>query len=115
MPSFEYVALNARGAEKRGSMQVESVNEACGRLKEMGLFPTKVIEQKGRPGGAASATSIAARGAKGHPSASARLLNIPFFGGRVKPRSLTVFTRQLATMIDAGIPLVRGLRLLRDQ
>jgi type IV pilus assembly protein PilC len=116
MPSFDYVALNAKGIEKRGNMQVESLDDACSRLKEMGLYPTKVIEQKARPGGAGSNTPApGGQTAKGRSRSPSRLFNIPLFGGRVKPRALTVFTRQLATMIDAGIPLVRGLRLLRDQ
>jgi type IV pilus assembly protein PilC len=42
-------------------------------------------------------------------------IRIPGLSGRVKPRALTVFTRQLATLIDAGMPLLRGLKILEEQ
>jgi type IV pilus assembly protein PilC len=42
-------------------------------------------------------------------------LSIPGFGGKVKPKVLTTFTRQLATLVDAGLPLLRGLRVLEKQ
>ena len=42
-------------------------------------------------------------------------IKIPGLGGRVKPKVLTTFTRQLATLVDAGLPLLRGLRVLEKQ
>jgi type IV pilus assembly protein PilC len=42
-------------------------------------------------------------------------ITIPFLGSSVKPKELMLFTRQLATLIDAGLPLVRSLNVLRDQ
>jgi type IV pilus assembly protein PilC len=42
-------------------------------------------------------------------------IRIPGLSGRVKPRALTVFTRQLATLVEAGMPLLRGLRILEEQ
>jgi type IV pilus assembly protein PilC len=59
MPKYNYVALDARGNETKGSIEVGSQNEAIGRVKEMGLFPTKITEadkedkaaaKKSRPG-----------------------------------------------------------------
>ncbi len=44
MPKYNYVALDARGNETKGSIEVGSQNEAIGRVKEMGLFPTKITE-----------------------------------------------------------------------
>ena len=44
MPKFSYVAMDSRGKETKGTLEVGSQNEAIGRLKEMGYFPTKVIE-----------------------------------------------------------------------
>jgi type II secretory pathway component PulF len=44
MPKYDYVALDSRGNETKGSIEVASQNEAIGRVKEMGLFPTKIIE-----------------------------------------------------------------------
>ena len=44
MPKFSYVAMDSRGKETKGTLDVNSQNEAIGRLKEMGYFPTKVVE-----------------------------------------------------------------------
>ena len=44
MPKFSYVAMDSRGKETKGTLDVANQNEAIGRLKEMGYFPTKVVE-----------------------------------------------------------------------
>ena len=44
MPKFNYVAMDSRGKETKGTLDVGSQNEAISRLKEMGYFPTKVVE-----------------------------------------------------------------------
>jgi type IV pilus assembly protein PilC len=44
MPKFNYVAMDSRGQETKGVLEVASQNEAIGRVKEMGLFPTKIVE-----------------------------------------------------------------------
>ena len=44
MPKFNYVAMDSRGKETKGTLEVANQNEAIGRLKEMGFFPTKVVE-----------------------------------------------------------------------
>ncbi len=115
MPKFNYVAMDSRGKETKGTLEVGSQNEAIGRLKEMGFFPTKVVEadkfkdkdKKGRPV------------AKAGPKAKRGVLNfqikIPGLSGKVKSKVLTSFTRQLATLVDAGLPLLRGLRVLERQ
>jgi type IV pilus assembly protein PilC len=105
--------MDSRGKETKGSLEVASQNEAIGRLKEMGFFPTKVVEAekgkdkadgKGKPG------SKAAKKKGGGIN-----IQIPGLSGRVKPKVLTTFTRQLATLVDAGLPLLRGLRVLEKQ
>ena len=48
MPKFSYVAMDQSGKETKGTLEVASQNEAIGRLKEMGFFPTKVVELKGK-------------------------------------------------------------------
>jgi type IV pilus assembly protein PilC len=119
MPKYNYVALDARGAETKGTIEVASQNEAIGRVKEMGLFPTKIVEAE-KGGGEKTA------GKKGKAKPAARAggkkkggmnleIRIPGFGGKVKPKVLTTFTRQLATLVDAGLPLLRGLRVLEKQ
>ncbi len=49
MPKFNYVAMDSRGKETKGTLEVANQNEAIGRIKEMGFFPTKVVEDKGGP------------------------------------------------------------------
>jgi type IV pilus assembly protein PilC len=44
MPKFNYVAMDSHGKETKGTLEVNSQNEAIGRVKEMGLFPTKIVE-----------------------------------------------------------------------
>jgi type IV pilus assembly protein PilC len=70
----------------------------------MGLFPIKVRQ-------ALLATT------RSQPATVRKKFQIPrsLTEGRIKPATLTVFTRQLATLVDAGMPLLRGLRLLQEQ
>jgi len=114
MPKFNYVAMDSRGKETKGTLEVASQNEAIGRLKEMGFFPTKVVEaekgkekadKKGKPGPAVG----------GRKSGKQITINIPFLSGKVKTKVMTAFTRQLATLVDAGLPLLRGMRVLERQ
>jgi type IV pilus assembly protein PilC len=104
MPSFSYVAMDRRGAETRGALTVESLTEALRVIREMGYYPTKVIAAGARGGGTGSL-------ARSKPGKAHRA----FFHQRVSPRALVVFTRQVATLLEAGMPLLRGLRLIREQ
>jgi type IV pilus assembly protein PilC len=119
MPKYDYTALDARGNETKGSLEVGSQNEAIGRVKEMGLFPTKIVEsdKEDKSGGKKSKAKPAAKPKAGGKKGGAMNLNIriPGLGGGVKPKILTTFTRQLATLVDAGLPLLRGLRVLEKQ
>ena len=108
MPKFSYAALDSRGKETRGIIEVASQNEAIGRIKEMGLFPTKVVEVD-------KSQSDAGAGLKGRGLKRQININIPGLGSGVKAKTLCVFTRQLATLVQAGLPLLRGLRVLQKQ
>jgi type IV pilus assembly protein PilC len=113
MPKYSYIALDQRGQESKGVIEAASQNEAIGRVKDMQLFPTKIFEaEKVKEKGAKKAK---APGAKKKKGAMDLEINIPFLSGRVKPKVLTAFTRQLATLVDAGLPLLRGLRVLEKQ
>jgi len=112
MPKFNYVAMDSRGKETKGSLEVANQTEAIGRLKEMGFFPTKVVEVKKEKTDSKTAKPGAKPGKKGGMSIN---LKIPGLGGSVKAKTLTTFTRQLATLVDAGLPLLRGLRVLEKQ
>jgi len=117
MPKFNYVAMDSHGKETKGTLEVNSQNEAIGRVKEMGLFPTKIVEvEKVKPEkkGAKPSGGKASGGKKKGGSMEIKI-KIPGLGGRVKSKVLTTFTRQLATLVDAGLPLLRGLRVLEKQ
>ena len=115
MPKFSYVAMDSRGKETKGTLEVGTQNEAIGRLKEMGFFPTKVVEEKGGKPDAKKSAPAKAGGKKAAKGALDFQIKIPGLSGRVKPKVLTAFTRQLATLVDAGLPLLRGLRVLEKQ
>src|ERR1022692_1846935 len=118
MPKYDYVALDQKGNETRGSIEGASQNEAIGRVKDMGFFPTKIVEaDKAQDKAFAGKKTKAKAPAKGGRKGGAMSINIriPGLGGGVKPKVLTTFTRQLATLVDAGLPLLRGLRVLEKQ
>jgi type IV pilus assembly protein PilC len=116
MPKYSYVALDSRGQESKGVIEVASQNEAIGRVKEMGLFPTKIFEtEKIKEKGGKKGAAAPGKKAKGKKGAMDIQIKIPFLSGRIKPKVLTTFTRQLATLVDAGLPLLRGLRVLEKQ
>jgi type IV pilus assembly protein PilC len=109
MSSYNYVAIDPRGVEMRGMLEVADQSEALKRIKEMGLYPTRVLEAR------AERRARARKDQTGRKSALFSSLDVPFFGGRVKPLALGVFTRQLATLVEAGMPLLKGLKLLEEQ
>lgn len=104
MPHFAYTAVDAQGKTHQGTVEANSAAEAAAAIKKQGRFPTNIAE-----------TSAAAGAAKG------KGLSLPFsFGGgsgtgKVPAKVLTVFTRQLSTLISAGLPLLRSLRTLSKQ
>ena len=113
MPRYNYVALDSRGQESTGLVEAPSPNEAIGRLRQAGYFPTNVYEEGkgGRDGHRKRATPATLRVAK-----SRSRKNIVIFQRKsVKNRTLMIFTRQLATLIDAGLPLLRSLNVLAKQ
>ena len=106
MANFEYIALDAKGEETTGSIKANDEADAISQLRKQGLYPTQVAAA-GKGGVSSSAKRKVKRGAKGKARASV--------GGRVKGKILMIFTRQLATLVDAGLPLLRGLSVLGKQ
>jgi type IV pilus assembly protein PilC len=95
--------------ESRGTLDVSDQSEALRRIKEMGLFPTKVLAA-GKPRQRGVPTQPRPKAAAGR-----RRLSMPVWGSGIRVATLTVFTRQLATLVEAGLPLLRGLRILEEQ
>jgi type IV pilus assembly protein PilC len=114
MPRFNYVALDARGQESTGLVEAVSTNDAIGQLRQAGYFPTSVYEEG--QGGAVEkkARKSAKTAVKAAPKAKGKGIVI-YQRKTVKGKVLMVFTRQLATLIDAGLPLLRGLHVLAKQ
>ncbi|MCE0498788.1 MAG: type II secretion system F family protein [Methylacidiphilales bacterium] len=116
MPKYNYVAMDQHGKETKGTLEVASQNEAIARVKDMQLYPTKIVEvEKSGAKGDKKAKPAAKAAAKKKGGGMNLQIKIPGLSGRVKPKVLTTFTRQLATLVDAGLPLLRGLRVLEKQ
>ena len=114
MATFQYEAVNTQsGKTEKGELPAASQAEALARLQEMGLAPTKVEQAKAAP---KKAKRGAAKGKKGAKKGLGEMeIKIPGFGGTVKEKHLTIFTRQLAQLTSAGLPLLSGLRVLEKQ
>ena len=115
MPKFNYVALDARGQESVGVIEAGDSSDAVGQLRAAGYFPTSVVEEgKGKAvaKGAKTAPKKAASGGLTKPKSKGIVL---FEKKTVKSKTLMIFTRQLATLIDAGLPLLRSLTVLAKQ
>ncbi|HEY2714302.1 MAG TPA: type II secretion system F family protein [Chthoniobacterales bacterium] len=117
MPRFDYIALDARGRESSGFVDALTANDAIGQLRAAGYFPTSVHEE-GRGG-------LVAEGKKASRRAQVVPIAVPAKKKRedivlwkrktIKPKVLAAYTRQLATLVDAGLPLLRGLSVLSRQ
>ena len=111
MPKFHYIALDQNGQETAGVIDASSDTDAINQLRTQQLYPTQVVQEgKGNTAAIQSrASKSASKGGKGKSSAKAS-------GAiSVKSKTLMVFTRQLATLIDSGLPLLRGLTVLARQ
>jgi len=110
MPTFVYEAMNASGKPQKGTLDAPSSEEVIKKLRGDGLFPTSVKEQKA-PAKADKAKTDAA--ADGKPKKKKGLgFSMP---GGVGAKTITLFTRQMSTLQDAGLPLLRSLQILEQQ
>ena len=104
MPTFAYEALNSAGKPQKGTVDATTSEEAIQRIKAQGYFPTAVREQKVKKSAVAGEAVVAKKKKSGGISI-----------GRVSAKQLTAFTRQLSTLQDAGLPLLRSLQILEGQ
>ncbi len=108
MATFQYEAMNSVGQAVKGEVDATGKDEAVAKIRAMGNFPTKVRERaaggKGGGGGKKSSSK---------PRKPGRLSRKTV--GRVRIKLLTQFTRQLSTLQDAGLPILRSLRILEQQ
>jgi len=109
MPNFQYKALDAKGDETIGSISAANEAEAVQQIRTLNLHPTQIAEE-----GKGKITKSKAPAAKGKGGGKAKAVK-GTVGGRIKPKNLMIFTRQLATLIDSGLPLLRSLTVLAKQ
>lgn len=111
MATFTYTAMDVKGKEVRGTIESASEAAALTAIREQNLFPTAVTEV-----GASKKKASTAGAQTSSGSGMSKELSLPgFMQPRVKAKHLMTFTRQLATLIDAGLPLMRGLRVIERQ
>ena len=103
MPQYLYTAVNASGKELKGKIVAASAEEATEALKKQQLFITSLKDAD------AKKRTAAKKGGKGGMG------NISIGTPVIKKKELVVLTRQLATLLDAGLPLIRSLRTLERQ
>jgi type IV pilus assembly protein PilC len=108
MPTFTYEALDSAAKSKKGTIEATSSEEAIQQLKSQGMFPTSVREQKVKTSGATGESGAGTRRKKKKKGVSLAI-------GGVGAKKLTLFTRQLSTLQDAGLPLLRSIQILEQQ
>lgn len=99
MPTYQFEAMDATGQEIKDVIEAASEDEAQTTIRQMGYFVTKISVKKGA-GAAAEAAAKRKRG---------------FAFGKVRSKHLAAFTRQLSILQDAGLPILRSLRILEGQ
>src|SRR6266704_1132963 len=114
MPRFNYVALDARGQEATGLVEAASTNAAITQLRQAGYFPTSVIEEAIIGADGQEARRRAAKMARTTKPRAKKGIAL-FERKKVRSKVLMIFTRQLATLIDSGLPLLRSLNVLAKQ
>lgn len=111
MATYAYQAMDKSGKQLKGTIEASNSEEAIQRIKLQGYFPTSVREQKVKKQSSGKVDAESAKKAKKKGGGGS--LSIPFL--KVKQKILTTFTRQLSTLQDAGLPLLRSLQILEQQ
>jgi type IV pilus assembly protein PilC len=105
MPTYKYEAMDTSGSEVKDSIEAVNEEEAQQKIRQMGYFVTKIVE-------------VAGSGKKGKKKGGAkgkRKKGQVFTIGGVSNKALCTFTRQFSTLQDAGLPVLRSLRILEHQ
>lgn len=113
MPKFQYTALDQNGNAKSGVLEAGSKIDALEAIKGMGLYPTEIGEA-GKNAATSPAKPKVQKTGKGKGKAK-KAGRKGKAGAKLKSKELTIFTRQLATLIDAGLPLLQSLNVLTKQ
>ncbi len=103
MPTYKFEAMDTTGSEVKDSIDALNEEEAQQKIKQMGYFVTKL-----------TAVGTATKG-KGKGKGKGKRKKKSFTIGRVSAKQLTTFTRQFSTLQDAGLPVLRSLKILEHQ
>src|SRR6478672_12012660 len=106
MAVFAYEAMNASGQEVKDEVEADSSEDAIQKIRARGQYPTKVRERAGKK-------KIIKKEKTDRSQTKTR--KMPFAIGGVNRKSLVTFTRQLSTLQDAGLPILRSLQILEQQ
>jgi type IV pilus assembly protein PilC len=107
MPLFQFEAMNSSGQEVKDEVEAATNEEAIAKIRGKGFFPTKVREKAAKKAPKKKAASDNA------PIQVKR--KMPISIGGVPRKQLVTFTRQLSTLQDAGLPILRSLQILESQ
>lgn len=107
MPKYSYSAFDSNGKQKNGTIAASSDSEANNKLSSMGLMPTKLAQL--------DESSLITNKKKNLGSEKIKKKSGLAFGKVIKQGELTIFTRQTATLIQAGLPLLRSLEVMIRQ
>lgn len=114
MPQYQFTAADSKGEQLSGTVEAGSEADAINQLRQQGYYPLQVVEA-----GKGQLTAAKKKGGKAKKAAKSKKKGSKDpkskVGGRLKPKALMIFTRQLATLIDSGLPLMRGLSVLSKQ
>src|SRR5947209_8788189 len=102
MPTYKFEAMDTTGSEVKDSIDAVNEEEAQQKIKQMGYFVTKL-----------TASTVAKK--KGKKAGAKRKKKAGFTIGGVSNKQLTTFTRQFSTLQDAGLPVLRSLKILEHQ
>lgn len=107
MPTYKYEAMDTTGGEVKDQIKAANEEEAQQKIRQLGYFVTRLTEiaEKGAAGKKGTAAKKAAGGKK----------QKAFVIGGVNQKALVTFTRQFSTLQDAGLPVLRSLKILEGQ
>jgi len=107
MPTYQYEAMDHTGREVKDSINASTQEEAQQLIRQKGFFVTKISERSEKKAKKAAASAKKKGGKKGRKKS--------FTIGKISTKQLCTFTRQLSTLQDAGLPILRSLRILEGQ
>src|SRR5687768_9915880 len=105
MPTFAYEAMNASGQAVKDEVDAGTSEEAIKLIRARGQYPTKVREK-------AAKKKVLKKEKAGNTGGRRKM---PISIGGVSGKQLVTFTRQLSTLQDAGLPILRSLQILEKQ